>query len=246
MSEVFRLDDLLKIVSRFKTLPVKEYKEYEHGLIMRHDVDFSIDMAYEFSRKELENGIKSTFYILVTSDMYNPFSGESRKKIDQLLSDGFEIGLHFDPLAFGQKTDNELLGFMNAEIDMLEQSFGFKVKSYSMHNPSLSGIYLENPELINAYDQKIFSPDNYISDSCYSYRGKDLETFLEKSNESLVQFLTHPIHFFSNGKISYEVQVNEMVEGFYRKLNRYLEQNHLYRAQYSSYNTGVFCKKESH
>ena len=59
-------------------------------------------MAYEFSRIEERNQIVSTYYILMTSDLYNPISMTSQKLIKRMSEEGFEIGLHFDPTVYGE------------------------------------------------------------------------------------------------------------------------------------------------
>lgn len=75
------------------SLRVRDYQKSNKGLILRHDVDFSLDLAYEFSRIENNNLKFSIYYILMTSDLYNPFSKESKKIIKSMLEKGFEIGL---------------------------------------------------------------------------------------------------------------------------------------------------------
>ena len=57
----------------------------ENGIILRHDVDFDLNAAYELAKIEREIGVESTFYIMCSSQMYNPISQKNQdiiKKID--------------------------------------------------------------------------------------------------------------------------------------------------------------------
>lgn len=225
----FTLNSYVKILQNKKTICIKDYSNHKMGgVLVRHDVDFSIDMAYEFSRHEKDNNINATYYILLTSDLYNPFSKDSKLKINQMISDGFEIGIHFDSTVYGDLDEEELIAKMSIEVDMFEKCFNYKILSYSMHNPSTSGIYIEYPNLISAYNIEIFSDENYISDSSYSFRGKDPFIFIQKSDYQLIQFLTHPIHFFNNDKNTYEKQLNTMMNKFYSSLDNTLSPNKTY------------------
>lgn len=133
------IPEYIELLKDKSTICVKDYKNHENGVIVRHDVDFSLELAYKFSRYELKHNIKSTYYILMTSNLYNVFSSESKKIILEMIKDGFEIGLHFDPTVYGNLQLNDLTEKMNYEVDMFERFYNTKIYSYSMHNPSLSG-----------------------------------------------------------------------------------------------------------
>lgn len=226
----FSMDYYEKFIQKCKTaLRVMDYKLNKTGLILRHDVDFSIDLAYEFSQAEKRNLITSTYYILLTSELYNPLSFSNLEKIKAMINDGFEIGLHFDPSIYGNVDIMTLEGCFLNEIFLFEKTFNTKVHSYSLHNPSIHGKYPIFHGFINAYNNEIFSDETYISDSMFSFRGKDPIEFLEKSKHQLVQFLTHPIHYFSNGKLSYENSINIIINKYYRKFDSILDVNKAYK-----------------
>ena len=63
---------------------------------MRHDIDFSLKKALEFAEVEQEQKIRSTYFVLLTTDMYNAMSKEAGQKIRAIMKMGHEIGLHFD------------------------------------------------------------------------------------------------------------------------------------------------------
>ncbi len=218
-----------------KILRVRDYPNHDNGIILRHDVDLSIDLAYEFSRIEKRNSIVSTYYILMTSDLYNPFSNESKKIIKNMLEEGFEIGLHFDPTEYGDVSDSILEKHFVNEVEIFKSFFDCKVYSYSLHNPSIHGKYPNFTNYISVYGSGIFSDDCYISDSVFSFRGKDLPKFCEKSKHQLIQFVTHPAQYFSNGKVSYEKQINYIINKYYKKMDSIFQVNKVYSEQRSKY-----------
>jgi len=239
-SKYFTLNYYKHLISKHPTtLLVMDYHKHKTGLILRHDVDLSLDLAFEFSRIEKKNSIVSTYYILLTSVLYNPFSKTSQEIIKTMIDEGFEIGLHFDPLAYGSIPEKDLLEKFYNEIDIFESVFNFKIKSYSHHNPSIHGQYTNYEGVINAYNTDIFSDECFISDSMFSFRGKDPGEFIEKSKHQLVQFLTHPVHYFSNANLSYEKPINLMMNKYYMKIDEIMKVNNIYKKQKKNYEIDI-------
>jgi len=235
-NKYFLLSNYIKSINnRTNIITVKDYKKFNSGLILRHDVDFSLDLAYKFSRVEKENGILSTYYILLTSDLYNPFSVTSRKKIKTMIDEGFEIGLHFDPAVYGDIPETELEMKFLKEVKAFESAFDINLESYSLHNPSIHGKYPNFKGYINAYNPEIFSDECYMSDSMFSFRGKFPKEFIEKSKDQLIQYLTHPIQYFNDGKVSYEKQMNMIINNYYRKFDEMFRVNRIYNEQRNEY-----------
>ncbi len=240
---LFDLTTYIELISKYKQFVlVKDYRKFSRGLILRHDVDTSFDLAYEVYKAEKEAGAKSTYYILLTSDLYNAFSIQSRKNIDEMISDGFEIGLHFDPVAYGDLTDEELAERFGDEVEMFRKITGHKFESFSFHNPSVHGRYPKIKGMINAYNPEIFNDDSYISDSVFSFRGKNPYEFLEKSKSQIVQFLTHAEHFFSEKKVTYENTLNSIVNNYILKLDEFYQVNKVYVEQKPDYTLNTFNK----
>ena len=184
-------DDVLRVVDWAKDSP-------KTGLILRHDVDLSLSLAYEFSMEELSIGALSTYYVLMTSNLYNPFSRINRVLLRKMRDAGFEIGLHFNPRAYGILSEYDLQKALVNECNQLQDVLGKAVRSYCFHNPSSYGKTEvgDIADLINAYNTEIFNDDCYISDSLFSFRGKDPVEWIEKSKTKVIQFLTHPFQYF--------------------------------------------------
>jgi len=231
----FSVEQYIDILKKAETtLCVKDYKKYDKGLIVRHDVDWSIETAYELFLIEKDIGVISTYYLLLTSELYNPFSKRSRAMIEEMLTNGFEIGIHFDITAYSSRDNDELLGYMQREIDMFDRLYDYKIESYSMHGPSLTNVYLKNHNMIDAYNPSIFNNDCYISDSSFSFRGKNPYEFVEMSKQGLVQFLTHPDQYFSKNKISHKPLIRRMVNDHAQSILRSMGDNSIFQQDFKS------------
>ena len=189
-----KLIEKMKKVNRIYTF--KAIKDgTASGIILRHDIDFDIEKAYSFSKIEEEENIRSSYFVLTTSDAYNPCSLKNRQLLKKMNDAGFEIGLHFDPSIYEELNDEQLADKADTECSILENITGDKIETVSLHCPSLHKRYPVFKKYKNAYAEEFFSPEFYISDSCKDFRGKDIFKFIEKGKEHLIQAVLHPIHF---------------------------------------------------
>src|SRR5262245_39873765 len=65
-------------------------------LIIRHDVDFSLDAAAAMAELEHARGIRATYFVLLRTEFYNPLSDAGLASLQRIASLGHAIGLHFD------------------------------------------------------------------------------------------------------------------------------------------------------
>ena len=165
---------------------IKDVPKIKTGILLRHDLDSEIESALEVAEMEFDIGIRSTFYFLVSAQFYNVFSQRGREIITNIRHMGHEIGLHFDASIY----EDAETGFRH-EICIMEEFFGEKVGSVSLHNPSMSGIYPKFAGIINTYDKNLFSERNYFSDSRFSFN-TNIKEIIEKAGEGVVQLLFHP------------------------------------------------------
>jgi len=187
--------EYLEYIKSFHTLRTFSNWQNQPCILLRHDIDFSVEMAYKLAQIEHKSESVSTYFFLVTGKTYNVLSHENQLKLRWINEHGFEIGLHFDPTLY-PIDDLELLEkYARAEASILELIIGKKIHSLSLHNPSIHNQYPMFPSFINAYDKKIFTEDTYISDSCKSFRGKDPFRFVENKEDKTLQILLHPMHF---------------------------------------------------
>lgn len=195
---IFSYDELKKFIKHMKKIgKIVSLDEWDgsNAIILRHDVDFDIEPAYRLSLVESECGIRSSFFIMVTCNSYNPLSLPNRKKIRKMVEMGFEIALHFDPTVYGDVDEEQLVKFVDREAEMLSFAAGVPIKSISLHNPSVHGQYPIFKNYNNAYDKKIFSDTNYLSDSRMVFIDKSPYEFIKLVQEHPVQVLLHPLHY---------------------------------------------------
>lgn len=200
------LEDFLQYAK--KILPIKMFKEYNEGdkcIILRHDADLDFYPSYDVYKIEKKLGVKSTFFVLITSPTYNPQSSEIRKLLREMVADGFEIGLHFDPMIYGNIPEYELQTIAENECIILEEIVGKQINSIALHNPSFLNTYTIFDGYINAYSKEFFEDKRYISDSMrvdplqHPYRGKDPYNFVKSAKDFPLQIVLHPEQFLPYG-----------------------------------------------
>ncbi len=181
-----------------KTYLFKDFSWKTPGLLLRHDVDLSIDFCLRLVEKEAKANVVSTNFIMATSPLYNPNSHENTKNLREISELGSEIALHFDPTCYPKASEDELLSHAKNEATILENIIGQKVCSISLHCPSIHGQFPIFENFVNAYDPSFFTDENYISDSCMSFRGKDPIEWVYLSKIKPIQMLLHPLHYQTN------------------------------------------------
>ena len=171
-----------------------EWEQYNRPCILRHDIDFSLKRALDMAIFEHENDIKSTFFVLLTTDMYNPLSKNGESIIRKIHDMGHDIGLHYDESRYGvtEQTENEYIEQIYHEKNILESICGDEVKVISMHCPSKkflsSDIFI--PGMINSYSKLFFKEFKYCSDSMRVWH-EDIEQGLAVESYRRLHILTH-------------------------------------------------------
>mgnify|MGYP001161236470 CR=1 FL=1 len=69
-------------------------------LFLRHDVDFSVDFAHTLAKFEADLGVQSTFFFMLTSNMYNLMAPENQRLVHEIIEMGHKVSIHFDPTAY--------------------------------------------------------------------------------------------------------------------------------------------------
>ncbi len=100
-------------------------------LFLRHDVDFSIDFAHSLAKFEFNQNVQSTYFFMLTSNMYNLFSNYNRTLVKNIAEMGHKISLHFDPSAY-----ESLEKFLD-EKKIFENTFEINIEIVSIHRPRL-------------------------------------------------------------------------------------------------------------
>ncbi len=141
-------------------------------LILRHDVDLSLDAALSVAELEAELEWPATYFLMTESVFYNLASSEGARAIARLRALGHRIGLHavwpnaarddrFDPVIAWHNPDPE---YMSAPVD----------------------------GAANVMEERFFSPATYRSDSNQHWRSGCPHNALARRELPWLQLLTHP------------------------------------------------------
>jgi hypothetical protein len=161
----------------------------------RHDVDSSINRAVHLARIERDEGVKATYFIMLHSEFYNFFEKNQISLLEEIISYGHDIGLHFDPTFYEISNISELEIAIKKEVEILQAVLGVKPVALSYHSPTHEHLAFDAHEyggLTNCYSQYFKNVVSYCSDSNGYWRFRRLEDVLKDENISILQVLTHP------------------------------------------------------
>ena len=120
-----------------KYLPVLDYSEVNNSTnkfcVIRHDVEFSVDRAYDLAKYEHLLGIKTSYMFQIRNNCYNPFSDKNLEKIKLIAEMGHEIGLHAHMDAL--KDIKYISSYIKHDINTLTTFTGYVVNRFSFHRP---------------------------------------------------------------------------------------------------------------
>ena len=212
---MFSYNEYKNIINLIKShLPIMDFSEVtektEKFCVLRHDIEFSIDRAYELAKVEKELGVTSTYTVQVRNNTYNALSEKNIDLIKRIKDLGHHIGLHQNPPIMDLE---KLKTYVSVDIQMLEYYYGFYVDRFAFHrcgsNPQLLEKYVKVPDKINCYAKEFFhyfegnKPEDfrvhYLADSNHKWKyGHPLH--IDYSEYPFrMQLLTHPYSWSNNG-----------------------------------------------
>lgn len=190
------------------------YEDYSKCVILRHDIDNSIDKSVAMAEIEARLGVKSTYFVLLTSDFYNVASKKNLEGLRKIQKLGHEIGLHFDEMAYIE-LDN-VVGAIKKEAGILSDIIGTEIPTVSMHRPSqktLEANY-EIPGMINSYSKTFFNDFKYLSDSRRRWREPVLD-IIKSGQYDRLHILTHAIWYNEE-----EEDIHDTIKAFVTSANK--------------------------
>lgn len=230
---MFSYDDYKEIIRIIKsTGHQSSYKKainQDEFIIMRHDVEYSVERAYKLSKVEESMDFVSNYFFQWTNNTYNILSRRNMDMIRDMHERGQHIGLHF---ALNGMTDMSQIKLrIEKELDILSDMFGFAVDTFSIHRPSRD-VLAENIHIdgkLNAYQDDFFTfaedvNENtsvnvkYMSDANHIWRYGYPDEKNIKGHKK-VQILTHPFAWtkegydnFDNYKTLLSEKIGELVD----------------------------------
>lgn len=190
---------LRRVAKSGKSKTFEEAETAEQFIVIRHDVEFSLEKALQMAIIESQYGAVASYFIQIGNMAYNAFSEHSLRIIRAIASLGHEIGLHYR-----QSDEARAEEEIGTQAQMLSQCAGVGVNLFSTHRPQKDTRYHEYKVagMLNAYSERFFTRTEdtenvkvrYIADSKFrwNYGRPDAET-IEKSDK--IQLLVHPFQW---------------------------------------------------
>lgn len=142
------------------------------ALLLRHDVDLSLDAALRMAELEAEEDVSATYFLMTDSVFYNLASTEGVAATARLRELGHRVGLHaVYPSA------------------VLDDRFDPVV---AWHNPDPEYMTAPIPGALNVMQEEYFDPPTYRSDSNQRWRSGCPHEELRAGGFPWLQLLTHP------------------------------------------------------
>lgn len=184
--------------------------ERNDQVVLRHDVDLSLEAACALAEIEAEYGVQSVFHVLLTADVYNPASRRSQALLARIRALGHRIGLHIDPAALSKEPAT-----VQAQLAHLFDCATFilgPLDSYSIHRLATNGQTdvlkpqkLPFPTPPYADDTLYRNHLVYRSDSRREWRHGDLLTELKFLCGRSLHINLHPIWWTASATSRAEV-----------------------------------------
>jgi hypothetical protein len=163
-------------------------------LVLRHDIDMSLEAALEMAEFEALRDVSATYFVLMRSPLYNLLTEENMNFLRQILALGHDVGLHFDAALYeGEIT--VLNQAAEVECAILEGFLGRRVELISLHRPRPVLLGYDQPIAgrIHSYQPKFFSEMGYCSDSRGGWHHGHPFDHVAVGDRRAMQLLTHPI-----------------------------------------------------
>jgi hypothetical protein len=141
-------------------------------LLLRHDVDLSLDAALRLAALEAELDWPATYFLMTESVFYNLASREGERALARLRELGHRVGLHAVwPRAAADGRFEPVLAWHNPDPEYMSAPVG---------------------SLANVMEPRFFTPATYRSDSNQRWRSGCPHEALARGDFPRLQLLTHP------------------------------------------------------
>ena len=162
-------------------------------LVLRHDIDQSIARARALADIEAAERWRSTYFVLVRTDMYNLRSRENTGHLRAMIDMGHEVGLHLDATQYG--SERELEAGAAAECRCVEDAVGQPVRMVSFHRPAPERMGGETPIAgrPHTYMDRFTKSMGYSSDSRGEWRHGHPWDHASLPAKQALQLLTHAV-----------------------------------------------------
>ena len=169
-------------------------------LLLRHDVDLSLDAALTLAELEAEADAAATYFLMTRSVFYNLASAEGERALSRLRELGHRVGLHavYPRLDFDERFDPVV----------------------AWHNPDPDFMREPIDGAVNVMQAPYFDADHYSSDSNQHWRSGCPHEDLAAGRFEWLQLLTHPEIWVYPGRTMRETMLSMLAAERERDLER--------------------------
>lgn len=169
-------------------------------VVMRHDVDAELHFLEPFLEVEMQCAVKSTYFVMLESPLYNPFSPEGRRILQLITDRGHEIGLHFFGEIHAGLDKSDLEREILRQIERLSHLTERQIHAFSFHQPTQMMIDsdLNLPGIVNTYHSTTMGHFTYVSDTNMDWRPANPNDLMKSASTNL-QLLIHPLWWLTKG-----------------------------------------------
>ena len=177
-------------------------------IALRHDIDFAPRHAVEMAELEHEQGIVSTFFVLVDGQFYDALDSTVVRQLRRIHSLGHEIGLHFDLRVAVHADPGEEVAFRMRVLSCLLDA---DVRAFSQHDPVNAGrarvvLPAGHHACVDAMQAVEGNDLLYVSDSAMMWRKYTFDTALDQNRNLCL--LAHP-HSWLHPQNDYVAMIRE-------------------------------------
>ena len=185
------------VESEYQIGPLHKYEELsaaKKSILLRHDVDVSLELAYEMALFENERGVESTFFIRLHSKYYDPAQPNSKTLIKDIANIA-EVGLHYE-VGYYHQNGGDITNLIKKDMEQFVSITGLENFGGAAHMTSRVGGLTEDELLSSglayeAYASAISERYKYISDSASRWREGCLCNWLGDIEK--LHVLIHPV-----------------------------------------------------
>lgn len=170
----------------------------ERTILLRHDVDVSLEKARRFAEVEADLGVRATYFLRLHSRYYQLLTPESWPHLCALSEMNHEIGLHYE-CQFYERMGADHLEMLARDATIFSSIVGKPIQGCAAHLPSrykpLDTRTIRSVGLAyEAYGPEFTQERKYISDSRGHWREGCLCQWLGRADH--ITALIHPVLWF--------------------------------------------------
>ncbi|MEJ8835244.1 hypothetical protein [Ramlibacter sp. AN1133] len=203
------------------------YREPAAGphAILRHDLDASLQRALALARIESEEGVQATYFVFPRCLYYNLLHPDSKRVVDEILSLGHRLALHFDVSM--DHAPEDLQRLVQFEKALIEHEFGRPAEAVSFH---LAGDFRSRlPQedevcgMVNAYSARMAGEYRYVSDSNGVWRFEPWLRLIDAVRHPRLHILTHP-EWWTPGPLTPRQRLQRAIDGYARRMGAWYDE----------------------